>query len=180
MKEQIEATFEQNYGRERHLQIKHLTTLKSWPKVWTKILKTSEEVQAALERVMIALYNSGPGSEPQIFQLVRRFPKMMWGIQTVAYWAQLWRQLRNTYRKGETPCTDHGRSKGRRKNKKKKKKKKIDKAEERISGNRNGERMLEVSVPDPKQGFALSAPVERSTHHGFVEHLKSYPCRNIN
>ena len=63
--ERAKVKLDKKYGGERRLQIKHLTTLRGWPKVRPRNLEDMEEFQAVLERVMIALQDSGPGRELQ-------------------------------------------------------------------------------------------------------------------
>ena len=53
------------YGGERRLKIKYLTALRTWPRVRPRNLADMEEFQAALERMMIALQDSGPERELQ-------------------------------------------------------------------------------------------------------------------
>lgn len=63
--ERAKDKLDKKYGGERHLQIKHLTALRTWPRVRPRNLGDMEEFQAILERVMIALKDSGPGRELQ-------------------------------------------------------------------------------------------------------------------
>ena len=50
---------EKKYGEEKRLQIKHLTTLRNWPKVRSRHLKDVEEFQALLERILITVKDCG-------------------------------------------------------------------------------------------------------------------------
>ena len=61
--ERAKAKLEKKYGGERRLQIKHLTALRGWQKVRPRNLEDMEDFLAILERVMIALQDSGPGRE---------------------------------------------------------------------------------------------------------------------
>ena len=63
--ERAKDKLDKKYGGERCLQTKHLTALRTWPRVWPRNLRDMEEFQAILERVMIALQDSGPGRELQ-------------------------------------------------------------------------------------------------------------------
>ena len=63
--ERAKDKLDKKYGGERRLQIKHLTALRTWPRVRPRNLGDMEEFQAILERVMIALQDSGPGRELQ-------------------------------------------------------------------------------------------------------------------
>ena len=61
--ERAKAKLEKKYGGERRLQIKHLAALRGWQKVRPRNIEDMENFLAILERVMIALQDSGPGRE---------------------------------------------------------------------------------------------------------------------
>ena len=63
--ERAKDKLDKKYGGERHLQVKQLTALRTWPRVRPRNLADMEEFQAVLERVMIALQDSGPDRELQ-------------------------------------------------------------------------------------------------------------------
>jgi hypothetical protein len=53
--ERAKSKLEKKYGGERRLQIKHLTTLRNWPKVRSRNLQDMEEFHALLERILITV-----------------------------------------------------------------------------------------------------------------------------
>ena len=57
--ERAKFKLEKKYGGEKRLQIKHLTTLRNWPKVRSRHLKDVEEFQALLERILITVKDCG-------------------------------------------------------------------------------------------------------------------------
>ena len=57
--ERAKFKLEKKYGGERRLQIKHLTTLRNWPKVQSRNLKDVEEFQALQERILISVKDCG-------------------------------------------------------------------------------------------------------------------------
>ena len=61
--EREKSKLEKKYGAERRLMIKHLTALRDFPKIKSRNLEEMENFLVTLERVMIALEDSGPGKE---------------------------------------------------------------------------------------------------------------------
>ena len=61
--ERAKSKLEKKYGGERRLMIKHLTALREMQKIRLRNLEEMEGFLVILERVMIALQDSGPGKE---------------------------------------------------------------------------------------------------------------------
>ena len=61
--ERAKSKLEKKYGGERRLMIKHLTALRHFPKIKSRNLEEMENFLVTLERVMIALEDSGPDKE---------------------------------------------------------------------------------------------------------------------
>jgi len=63
--ERAKEKLEKKYGGERRLQINHLTALSGWQKVRPRNLGDMENFQGILERLFLAMKDSGPGQELQ-------------------------------------------------------------------------------------------------------------------
>ena len=86
--ERSKAKLEKKYGRERRLKIKHLTALSGWQKVRRRNVEEMEDVLAILERVIIALQDSGTGIglSGQNLILTAKEKVSEEGVQAYKYW----------------------------------------------------------------------------------------------
>ena len=76
---------EKKYGGERRLQIKHLTTLRNWPKVKSRNLKEMEDFQALLERVLVTITDSGALQDKSL-NLLAKEKLSEFDIQVYKFW----------------------------------------------------------------------------------------------
>ena len=85
--ERAKSKLEKKYGGKRRLIIKHLTALRDLPKVKLHNLKDMENFLLILDRVTIALQDSGPGKEltGQNLNLTAK-EKLSQDVQTYKYW----------------------------------------------------------------------------------------------
>ena len=86
--ERAKSKLEKKYGGERRLMIKHLTALRDFPKIKSRNLKEMETFLVTLERVMIALEDSGPGKEltGQNLNLTAKEKLSQQDVQAYKYW----------------------------------------------------------------------------------------------
>ena len=86
--ERAKSKLEKKYGGERRLIIKHLTALRDLPKVKLHNLKDMENFLLILDRVTIALQDSGPGKEltGQNLNLTAKEKLSQEDVQTYKYW----------------------------------------------------------------------------------------------
>ena len=84
----VKSKLEKKYGGERRLIIKHLTALRDLPKVKLHNLKDMENFLLILDRVTIALLDSGPGKEltGQNLNLTAKEKLSQEDVQTYKYW----------------------------------------------------------------------------------------------
>ena len=83
--ERAKLKLEKRYGGERQQQIKHLTTLRNWPKVRSGNTQDLEEFQALLERILISLDDNGSPQE-QSLNLSAKEKLSEYDSQTYKYW----------------------------------------------------------------------------------------------
>ena len=86
--ERAKSKLEKKYGGERRLMIKHLTALRDFPKIKSRNLEDMEHFLVILERVMIALQDSGPGREltGQNLNLTAKEKLSQRDVQAYKYW----------------------------------------------------------------------------------------------
>ena len=86
--ERAKSKLEKKYGGERRLMIKHLTALRDMPKIKSRNLEDMEHFLVILERVMIALQDSGPGREltGQNLNLTAKEKLSQRDVQAYKYW----------------------------------------------------------------------------------------------
>ena len=86
--ERAKSKLEKKYGGERRLMIKHLTALRDFPKIKSRNLEEMENFLVTLERVMIALEDSGPGKEltGQNLNLTAKEKLSQQDVQAYKYW----------------------------------------------------------------------------------------------
>ncbi|XP_028410510.1 uncharacterized protein LOC114533211 [Dendronephthya gigantea] len=83
--ERAMTKLEKKYGGEQRLQIKHLTTLRNWPKVRSRNLKEMEDFQALLERVMVTITDSGALQDKSL-NLLAKEKLCEYDIQVYKFW----------------------------------------------------------------------------------------------
>ncbi len=83
--ERAKSKLERKYGGERRLQIKHLTTLRNWPKVRSRNLQEMEEFQALLERILITV-NDGNSLQGESLNLSAKEKLSEQDIQAYKFW----------------------------------------------------------------------------------------------
>lgn len=86
--ERAKSKLEKKYGGERRLMIKHLTALRELQKIRSRNLEDMEHFLVILERVMIALQDSGPGKEltGQNLNLTAKEKLPQEDVQAYKYW----------------------------------------------------------------------------------------------
>ena len=86
--ERAKSKLEKKYGGDRRLMIKHLTALREFQKIKSRNLEDMENFLVILERVMIALRDSGPGKEltGQNLNLTAKEKLSQQDVQAYKYW----------------------------------------------------------------------------------------------